>query len=466
MVLTFASAGVCLMPGDVAGGSKLRTLLLIGWLIIPGVLLAQIPSQKDDISDDAVVQDSGQPLQLSFKNRPSLRIGEFAHVDLKASWHFDFRSFSPDIVNLPGLITDLPSIPPIFLLTRARVALKGNITKRIDFEFERDMRSTFGPDHEYHPWKDAYVNVLLHRLLQVQVGKFKIPFGLEETGSEDRQDYTFQSRTTNALTPARERGVMAHASFLKDDRLEYQVGVFRYDGEGSDIHGIPTGGRTYAARLGGEPLRYVKLLPKTIRHVYLGAAATAGGMFSGLNGISGKTFSGFTYLDHMDVSGNRVRMGAEMGWLEGPFSLKGEYIHVSEERKQQGIRGNDLPDKISRGRYLSGSWTAVGQMKSSGKPKNPFLTGHGFGVLELSARYDVLAFYSAPGPGLPARDPRAPTILPDSERTWTVGPTWYLNHLLKIQLQGQRERVTDIERKAVFGLNYFWTGIIRLQVAM
>lgn len=445
----------------------MRTLLLIAWLVIPAALFAQKPpAQEDTPVDDVVVQDSGKPLQLSFGNRPSLRIGEFAHIDLKTNWHFDFRSFTPNIVNLPGIVTDLPAIPTTFLLTKARVGLKGNVTSRIDYEFQRDLRSTFGPDHEWHPWKDNYVNVVVHRLLQVEVGKFKLPFGLEETGAEDRQDFVFQSRTTNDLTPARERGAMLHANFLKGGRMEYQVGVFRYDGEGSDIHGVPTAGRTYAGRISGEPLRQLKFLPKTVRHVYLGAAVTDGAMFEGLNGIKGQTFSGFTYMDHLYVKGNRMRIGTETSWVEGRFSIKGEYIHVSEERKQQGIRGNDLPDKISRGWYVSGSWTAVGQMKSSGKPKNPFLTGRGFGVIELSARYDVLAFFSGPGPGPASRDPRAPTILPNSDKTWAAGPTWYLNRMLKIQLNAQRERVTDMERKAVFGLNYFWTGIIRLQVAM
>ena len=110
--------------------------------------------------------------------------------------------------------------------------------------------------------------------------------------------------------------------------------------------------------------------------------------------------------------------------------------------------------------------SAISFVKSSGKPKNPLFTGHGFGSVELAARFDVLTFYSAPGPGLPSRSPRAPTILPNGERTWTFGPTWYLNRFVKIQAHAQRERLTDIERKAVFGVNVFWTGVIRLQLAM
>ena len=33
------------------------------------------------------------------------------------------------------------------------------------------------------------------------------------------------------------------------------------------------------------------------------------------------------------------------------------------------------------------------------------------------------------------------------ERTWTVGPSWYLNHVVRIE--APRDKLTDIERKAV-----------------
>ena len=116
---------------------------------------------------------------------------------------------------------------------------------------------------------------------------------------------------------------------------------------------------------------------------------------------------------------------------------------------------------------MTGAWVALGKMKSRGSsPENPLLTGHGFGAVELSARLDVLSFYSGRGPGLPSRSPRAPTILPNSERTWTFGPTWYLNRFVKIQINAQRVKLKDIERKAVIGQNRFWTGIVRLQIAM
>ena len=435
----------------------MRTLILTGLLLVPVVLFAQKPPEDED--EPATKADRGRTFQFKFKDRPSFRIGEAFRMDIKTKWHLDFRRFYPPITNLPDDST--------FLLTRARFGLKGKATKYFEYEVEREMRQTFADVRERHPWRDVYVEFKPHSLAKLKVGKFKIPFGLEENTSEDRLDFVFRSRVTDFLAPARERGAMLRGDITK--RLEYEAGVFRFDGENSNIQGKPTAGRTYAARVSGEPLRYVSFLPRSIRHAYLGVAATQGKMYEGPNSQHAQTVSNFTYFDNLYVNGNRRRIGAEVSWSEGPFGIKSEYIRMSEQRLKQGIRVNDLPDKISRGWYVTGSWIALGEMKSKGKePKNPFLTGSGFGAVELSARLDVLTFYSAKGTSTsaPSRSPRAANLLPNSDRTWTFGTTWYINHFVKIQANGEREWLTDIERSIVAGRHVFWTGIIRLQLEM
>jgi hypothetical protein len=110
----------------------LRSILLIVWLAIPAVLFAQNPGEDEPPASDEAVQNSGGFTHLSFKNRPSLRIGEFATIDFKTKWHFDFRKFSPDIWNPPGVVTALPEEPDTFTLTRARFGFKGHVTKYFD----------------------------------------------------------------------------------------------------------------------------------------------------------------------------------------------------------------------------------------------------------------------------------------------------------------------------------------------
>jgi phosphate-selective porin OprO/OprP len=438
---------------------KQPTFLLIALLLLPPAIPAQNPADEEE-TGLARHKESGRDFQFKFDERPALRFGDDFRVDFKTKWQFDFRHFYPRITN-PPVTTDT------FVLQRARLGVKGKVTKWVDYEIEREMRGNVGDEQEWHPWKDVNVDFKPSSTAQLKVGKFKMPFGMEENTSPDRLDFIYRSRVSRFLTPARERGAMLHGKLLKGKRLGYEVGVFRFDGENSNIQGAPTGGRTYAARISGEPLRYLKFLPKTVRHTYLGFATTTGEMFEGANGVHGQTLSNFTYFDHIFVKGNRQRTGMELAWSEGPFSVKGEYIHMSEERKGQGIRLNDLPDKITRGWYVSTSWVALGKMKTKNKaPKNPFLKGHGFGAVELSTRFDVLSFYSASRMGLPSRSPRAANILPNSDRTWTFGSTWHLNHFVKVQANAEREWVEDISKKAVEGRSRFWTGVVRLQLAM
>src|SRR5437867_7218039 len=129
--------------------SRIRKLFLIGLLIYPVALFAQTPQTPGDeetSTDDEPVQKSGERFQFSFKNRPSLRIGEFAQIDFKAKWHFDFRRFSPSAINLPGIVNALPADPDLFSLAKARFGLKGKVTKYFDYEVERELRADIDED--------------------------------------------------------------------------------------------------------------------------------------------------------------------------------------------------------------------------------------------------------------------------------------------------------------------------------
>ncbi len=453
----------------------MRTLILIGLLLLPTVVLAQNPTETDE-EESLAKKEGANPVQFKFNNRPSLRIGDSIRVDFKTKWHMDFRQFYPNVTNLPDGGDDT------FLLSRARVGLKGKVTSYFDFEIERELRQEIGdavdPNAnswpEKHPWKDVYVEFRPFSQLRFRVGKFKMPFGIEQNTSVERLDFVYRARVTEFLTPARERGAMLFGKIPKLKRLQYEFGVFRYDGENTDVKdkltgkSLPSGGRTYAARISGEPLRYVRFLPRTLRHTYFGVAGTGGEMIEGQNSQHGQTISNFTYFDHLFVKGNRRRMGSEVAWSEGPFGLKGEYIHMSEERIGQGIRDNDLPDLQTRGWSVTGNWVFLGKMKTKGSdPQSPFIyPTHGTGAVELAARLDVLTFYGDPTSAKASRSPRSATILANTDRTWTLGMTWYANHFVKIQANAEREWITDIERSAVAGRHRFWTAIVRLQFAM
>ena len=131
----------------------MRTLVLIGLLLIPAALFAQKP-ETDDEEEPTAKAGAGHAFQFKFKDRPSFRIGETFRLDIRSKWHLDFRHFYPPVTNLP-LFDD-----NTFLLTRARFGIKGKVTKYFAYEFEREMRKTFSDVQERHPWRDNYVDFL------------------------------------------------------------------------------------------------------------------------------------------------------------------------------------------------------------------------------------------------------------------------------------------------------------------
>ena len=58
---------------------------------------------------------------------------------------------------------------------------------------------------------------------------------------------------------------MLTGKLLKGKRLNYEAGMFRFDGENSDVQGIPTAGRTYAARVSWIPAAARVRLPQAHR---------------------------------------------------------------------------------------------------------------------------------------------------------------------------------------------------------
>src|SRR6476620_1246042 len=99
----------------------MRKLMLLGLLLVPALLLAQKPANDDEEDAAAATAEARHGFHFVFKDRPSFRFGESFKLDIKSKWHLDFRRFYPDVTNLADDST--------FLLTRARIGIKGKATK-------------------------------------------------------------------------------------------------------------------------------------------------------------------------------------------------------------------------------------------------------------------------------------------------------------------------------------------------
>ena len=393
--------------------------------------------------------DTGKT-RVDWNPRPSLRIGDVARIDFRLKLQLDFRGFSPDQAGDDGT----------FVLHRRRAAIEGTLFTRVDFQIERELR-------EDGPWRDVYANVRIGDALEFRGGKFKIPFGLEETTGTMDLDFIYRTVGTNALTPARDIGGMAHGRLGR--RLEYEAGVFRRGGEGafSEKGFLFAGeepyqiGPTVAGRVVATPWgRGGGARPR------LGLAAVSSDLPEGLNGVSGRSVFGSRFFPRIYVRGRRLRVGAQAEWNPGPFGFRSEYLEVIDGRTDQGLGDGDLSALIGRSWYASGTWVVTGEKKANGiGPRRPLLQG-GIGSIEVGTRFERVAFGSATHDGPAFRNPRADHVLGNTERVWTVGASWYVNRWFKVQANGIRETFDDPQRTPVSGFGTFWSGVLRLQAVL
>jgi phosphate-selective porin OprO/OprP len=317
-------------------------------------------------------------------------------------------------------------------------------------------------------WKDVNVNLTYIKNAQIQIGKMKVPFSLDELTGVTQNDFVYRSLGANYLAPARDIGAMVHGSFMKHG-LEYSTGVYRHDGDNARSKKIAGGDTTFAGRVVGTPFRLTGV--PALGVIQVGTAFAISKLSDDSfqpNGLRGRTvMTQDTFYEPVYVKGQRRRWEADVDWTVGPVGARAEYTLVTDNRRQQGLGDEDLPDARARSWYVSGIWVVTGEDKKRPlKAGNDFLSGGGFGAIEVAARYERLWFDSVNGPEGAYRSPRAESILPSGDSAITIGVNWTLNRFVRIQLNGIREHVDDVERNPVPNTTAFWSRVLRLQFVM
>lgn len=346
-----------------------------------------------------------------------------------------------------------------FDLSRRRVGIEGLIDGVVEFQVELEI-------DDNDPWRDVYVNVRPVDAIQVQAGKFKLPFGLEENTSAANLDFVYRSRAATQLAPGRDRGVMVHGRVL-NRIVGYEAGVFDHDGRNarSSDAGITYGERTLAARLTLQPFRPRKGL---WRDLQFGVAGTTSDVPEGLSGLRGRTALDAPFFEpEMWVQGQRWRTGLELRWRPGPFSVKAEYTRVTTERLEQSVEDTDLSPLVATGWYVSGTYLVTGEKKTSG-PEAPrrSLPRGGWGALELAARIERLRFASLGSGEVPTLGPRTEAVTPAADRAITLGINWIPMRHLKLQANLIRETLSNPASGPLPSQSAFWSGVMRFQIAM
>ncbi len=396
-------------------------------------------------------------LQGRWSPRPRVTSGRNFSVELRAKIQGDTAWFNPVV----------DPVDEGFTWRRRRLAVRGEFFNRVEFEVERE----FGDDLE--PWRDVWVNVKAHDLLEIRGGKFKLPFGLDNSTSSVEHDLIFRSLGTRALAPGRDIGAMVYGEASRR-RFTYAVGVFDGDDRRDsgtelffdDDQGADSFGRTVSGRVTVQPFDAVSSLPSGLRNLEIGASGAWSEVAEGLNSFKGNSVFGYDFFERVWVNGDRVRTGIDVSVVSGPASLKAEWINASDQRLGQGVDDGDLSNMFTRGWYVSGSWLVTGEDKEDNvSPKRPLFQG-GFGAVEVAARYEQMLLGSSADASEPAfNNPRADNLLRNHDAVLTVGLTWYLNRWLKVQGNAIREAFDDLNRTPLDGTATYWSYVTRLQLA-
>lgn len=410
------------------------------------------PEASDTRGQDASGDTSR--VHMVFKHGPSLRVGKVLRIDLRVRLQADVSNFSSDAQTDQGLLD----------VSRRRVGIEGKLLKRVEFQLERELGQN-------DPWRDVFVDVQPTPHVQFRGGKFKIPFSLDQLTSPTRLDFVYRSRIGDYLAPGRDRGVAVHGRF-KRRGLSYEAGLFQHDGDNARFGRNPGAGRTMAGRVTVRPFDGPATSPG-LKQLELAADMTVGQVAEGLNALRGRTTSGTRVFEPVYVNGQRTRLGLDAQWSSGPFSLKGEVLRASDERRRQGLAGENLPPLLSRGWYASGSWTITPEPNGRAtEPSRPLTFRHGgIGVVELAARYERISFESAdarsdPDIDPPSRSPRATNLVGASDRIWTFGVNWSLNRWVKLQIDAVRERLGNSTDGTGTHANIVWGSTCRLQFVL
>jgi phosphate-selective porin OprO/OprP len=412
----------------------------------------------------AAAQDKPVKKGFVWDDRPTIVFGEDVNIELKGRAQFDWRRYDPEVNE------------ETFDLRTVRFGLQGKLTRHFDWEIEREVAkfAEIEGDEEkwqFGDWKDVYLDWTSFDAVRIKAGRFKMPFGLEQTTSVSDLDFAYRTLGSVKIAPGRDTGVMAYGELLEGSLL-YEAGVFDDDGdngeleserfieEGQDLEDI---GPSFAARIVGEPFRRLPVHDR-LKGAELGIAFTSSNVPEGLNSLQGEEVWGYNFFDRVYVNGRRQRIGLQFDWSPGPTGFRGEWMQSREQRLGQSNRNEDLSDFIGTAWYTSATWLVTGEDKDSDvQPRRPLFKG-GIGAIEIGVRVDQLTFESAGKTGPDFTNPRSEHLTPNVDRTLTFGVNWLANRWVKVVANALRQDFEDDTRTPLSGTTSFWSGLLRLQV--
>ncbi len=131
-----------------------------------------------------------------------------------------------------------------FRLRRARINLTGEFAEQFDFKMEGDFENSDGINSNRTAFSatDIFVNWHRYPEVQIKVGQWKAPFGLEQTTPDTSLFVIERGLPTGAITPERQIGIQLWGKPFTNiwpdekDLLTYYAGIFNGNGRNTTLN--------------------------------------------------------------------------------------------------------------------------------------------------------------------------------------------------------------------------------------
>jgi phosphate-selective porin OprO/OprP len=322
-----------------------------------------------------------------------------------------------------------------FLLRRVRPIIEGTVFDRFDYRFMPDFASgsvSGSSSGNNAVLDDAYVNARLWPNLQVQVGKYKSPVGLERLQSTAELLFIETGYATQ-LTPNYDLGVEIHNN-LFNAPISYAIGVFNgaIDGGSTDADTTDEG-KDVAGRLFFQP--FLKSDNAALNKLGFGVGGSIGhheGPLPSYRSAGQQIF--FSYASSVSAKGEQYRIGPQFFYYWGPFGIIGEYILSSQEvissSSSQTARFDNTAWQVEASYFLTGDANSFrSSSRNAFRPAHPFsFGGGGWGAFEFVARVGQLSLDRDAFPAY------VNSSSAEEATSWGVGLNWYLNSNIRFYL--------------------------------
>ncbi|MGI9087420.1 MAG: porin [Chthoniobacterales bacterium] len=251
-----------------------------------------------------------------------------------------------------------------FRLRRARITLTGDFAEQFDFKIEGDLGQSDGAtpgSRNVFSGTDIFINWHGVPEMNLKVGQWKAPFGLEQL-TPDTLIYTIErSLPTGALTPERQIGAMLWGKPLTNiapdykDFVTYYGGIF--NGNGRNFNNNDNNEFMYVGR--------IELLPFKGKLMNQEASLKLGGDYLHSRDDAGTNISPALNL-RVNADGSLTSYTLTTpddrdaysfdAWLKiGPFDLIAEYLHENVDSRPGNILPG-FPSFTADGWYIQGSY--------------------------------------------------------------------------------------------------------------